>query len=38
MAENMILQNFREPEFSSHGILNKAAIGAHAEKAGSALR
>ena len=33
VAENMILQNFREPEFSRHGILDKAAIRKHAEEA-----
>ena len=26
VADNMILQNFREPEFSKHGILNRDAI------------
>ena len=33
VAENMILQNFREPEFSSHGILKKDAIVEHAKQA-----
>lgn len=26
VAENMVLQNFREPQFQKHGILDKAAI------------
>ena len=29
----MILQNFREPAFSHHGLLDKPAIQAHAEEA-----
>ena len=33
VAENMILQNFREPAFSHHGLLDKPAIQAHAEEA-----
>ena len=33
VAENMILQNFKEPEFSRHGILDKTAIRKHAEEA-----
>ena len=33
VAENMILQNFREPEFSRHGLLDRRAIQAHAEQA-----
>ena len=33
VAENMILQNFQNPEFSHRGILDKAAIRRHAEEA-----
>ena len=33
VADNMILQNFCEPEFSKHGILDKAAIARFTEDA-----
>ena len=33
VADNMILQNFREPEFSHHGILKKDAVRSFTEKA-----
>ena len=33
VSENMILQNFKEPQFSKHGILNKPAIRRFAEAA-----
>lgn len=32
VAENMILQNFGEKEFSKHGVLNKGAISAFTKK------
>lgn len=32
VSENLILQNFRNPEFSKHGFLNKESIRAFAEK------
>lgn len=32
VSDNLILQNFRQPQYSSHGILNKGAIRAFAEK------
>lgn len=33
VAENMVLQNVKEPAFSKNGILNKPAIRKHAEEA-----
>ena len=33
VAENMILQNIREPQFSNHGILNRENIRQYAETA-----
>ncbi len=33
VADNMILQNFREPEFSSHGMLKRDAIASFTKEA-----
>ena len=33
VAENMVLQNFREPQFQRHGILNKDAIRRYTREA-----
>ena len=33
VAENMVLQNFREPQFQSHGFLKKNAILSYAKEA-----